>query len=120
MLRMVRQDIIPVLIRYKYSIAQSAYIQKQVSEDADIATETELLSVLSAGMRDITAFAQKLEEGMLAAVSGENAAEKAQAYKNTVLPVMKDLRTVVDEMERKCDRGVWPYPSYGDLLFSVR
>lgn len=120
MLRMVRQDIIPALIRYKYSIAQSAYIQKQVSEDADIATETELLSVLSAGMRDITAFAQKLEEGMLAAVSGENAAEKAQAYKNTVLPVMKDLRTVVDEMERKCDRGVWPYPSYGDLLFSVR
>ena len=31
-----------------------------------------------------------------------------------------ELRLAVDEMETLTSRACWPYPSYGDLLFSVR
>ncbi len=33
---------------------------------------------------------------------------------------MTELRLAVDEMETLTSRACWPYPSYGDLLFSVR
>ena len=33
---------------------------------------------------------------------------------------MNVLRSLVDEMETLVDKQRWPYPSYGDLLFSVK
>ena len=33
---------------------------------------------------------------------------------------MNELRIVVDEMETHCSARFWPYPSYGDILFSVK
>ena len=32
---------------------------------------------------------------------------------------MKALRTPVDELEQIVDKDLWPYPSYGDLIFEV-
>ena len=33
---------------------------------------------------------------------------------------MNELRIIVDEMETHCAAKYWPYPSYGDILFSVK
>ena len=33
---------------------------------------------------------------------------------------MDALRALVDEMETLTDARCWPYPSYGELLFSVK
>ena len=33
---------------------------------------------------------------------------------------MAELRLAVDEMETLTSRACWPYPTYGELLFSVR
>ena len=33
---------------------------------------------------------------------------------------MNELRVVVDEMETQTDAKHWPYPTYGDILFSVK
>ena len=44
----------------------------------------------------------------------------AMFYKNNIIPVMNSLRASVDEMETLCSSEHWCYPSYGDLLFSVR
>ena len=33
---------------------------------------------------------------------------------------MQKLRTYVDELELICDRKSWPYPGYGEILFSVK
>ena len=41
-------------------------------------------------------------------------------YKDEVLPKMASLRDVVDDLEVIVDEKVWPYPSYGRLLFGVR
>ena len=44
----------------------------------------------------------------------------ARIYRDRVLPAMQSLRTVVDEMELRCGAKYWPYPSYGEILFSVK
>ena len=46
--------------------------------------------------------------------------EQARFYKERVLSAMSELRLVVDEMESHCAASCWPYPSYGDILFSVK
>jgi len=33
---------------------------------------------------------------------------------------MNELRATVDSMEMRAASDCWPYPSYGDLLFSVK
>ena len=33
---------------------------------------------------------------------------------------MTELRILIDETETKTDASYWPYPSYGETLFSVK
>ena len=40
-------------------------------------------------------------------------------YHDSVIPAMEELRDVVDGVEPIVPRDVWPYPGYGELLFSV-
>ena len=49
-----------------------------------------------------------------------SAQEAADFYQAEVFKDMAELRLAVDEMETLTARACWPYPSYGDLLFSVR
>jgi exodeoxyribonuclease V alpha subunit len=45
--------------------------------------------------------------------------KRADFYRDKVLSIMTDLRTVVDEMENLTAEEYWPMPTYGDLLFGV-
>ena len=40
--------------------------------------------------------------------------------KKHVIPAMSALRVTVDALETLSSAGDWPYPSYGDILFSVK
>ena len=48
------------------------------------------------------------------------AKDLARYYKDTVFAAMNELRIVVDELETHTSAEYWPYPSYGDILFSVK
>ena len=45
--------------------------------------------------------------------------EKAFAYLHEVCPAMVALRKPADELEMLVDKELWPFPSYGDLVFEV-
>jgi len=49
----------------------------------------------------------------------ENIEDRAQYYKNNVLPAMHELRAVADELETLVAEEYWPFPTYGDLLFKI-
>ena len=44
----------------------------------------------------------------------------AGRIRDEVLPSMSALRAAADEAETLTASDCWPYPTYGDLLFSVR
>ena len=52
--------------------------------------------------------------------SAPDAEALADVFKTTILDDMRDLRIVVDTMETVSPADVWPYPSYGEILFGVR
>ena len=45
---------------------------------------------------------------------------KLMAFKNDVFENMQTLREYADELETIVDKKYWPYPSYGEILFSVQ
>jgi glutamine synthetase len=63
--------------------------------------------------------AEKLE-GELKKIDMEKVKESSQAMAHKVIPVMEDLRKVVDGMEKVTSSDYWPYPTYFDLLYSVK
>ena len=46
--------------------------------------------------------------------------EEADAIRDEILPGMRELRAVCDEAESLTAAEAWPFPTYGELLFSVR
>ena len=45
--------------------------------------------------------------------------ERAVKYHDVVLKLMNDIRKYADSSEAVVSKECWPYPSYGELLFSI-
>ena len=43
----------------------------------------------------------------------------AHYYREKVLPLMEKVRKPADELELVVDQSVWPYPTYGEMLFYI-
>ena len=48
-----------------------------------------------------------------------NSKERAYYCLENVTAAMKALRIPVDKLEMIVDKELWPFPSYGDLIFEV-
>ena len=48
-----------------------------------------------------------------------NMLERSRMYHDTVLRLMNDIRKYSDSAEAVVSKDSWPYPSYGELLFSI-
>ena len=62
-----------------------------------------------------------LRAALTEAESGSLSAQaRADYYRDTVIPAMEALRESADGLEVLVAKDLWPLPSYGDMLFSVR
>ena len=52
-------------------------------------------------------------------LSADGINDAALFCKNDLLPAMRALRSVADEAERVTPADLWPFPTYGELLFNV-
>lgn len=117
MLDMASKDILPAVIAYKKELADAINAMSAAGVKATV--EMELLDKLNNLVKSAydkistlqTALdnAHKLGEDVIA----------GQIYKNGVIPAMNELRSVCDRMEMNTAKSYWPFPTYGDVLFSV-
>ena len=63
--------------------------------------------------------ANTLDEALLGAKDFEEIGCCAAYYHDTVFAAMQELRAVADELELNTAESYWPFPTYGDLLFSI-
>ena len=117
MLDMARKDILPAMSSYSAELAKAAKEKSELLAGADCSYETETVKTLCAL---IGASYKKMEGDLLASKSIRDKAELANYYKSIIIDDMRDLRISVDEMETLASSEIWPYPSYGELLFGVR
>ncbi len=117
MIDMASKQIIPAVIKYSRSLADTVIAVKEAGADASVTVE--LLQELSEKLSAMKAALAKLKEVEEKAGTITDAREQAFYYKDVVRKAMEDLRTPADEAEMLVDKKVWPIPTYGDLIFEV-
>lgn len=120
MIGMTHKDILPAVTAYVKELSSTAASKKAVISGVDCTYEENLIVKLSALSADIYNSVTKLEEAVIKADSAEDISERSYIYKDNVYTLMQELRSAVDEAECETARKYWPYPSYGDLLFSIK
>ncbi len=120
MIEMTKKDILPCVSRNIHELADTLIAKRTISNGIDTTYEENLVKTLSElsakAFEDVTALGELSKE--VKTIEESDAA--AMFYKNRIIPLMNSLRESVDTMESLCSSEHWCYPSYGDLLFSVR
>ena len=115
---MVNRDLRPAILRYTGFLTDNALKKAQLGLTAvPEKAMAEKLSALSASIVERSAL---LSDRLLGAADAGALIDEAKYYKDSVFSVMNELRAVVDETELLMPTDVWPYPTYGKLLFDVR
>lgn len=119
MVDMIKKDILPATCSYMKDLSREALNKKQMCSEINCEMEESLLKKLSS----LTAELYKKMETLEASVVDEKAfadiLEEAKYYRNTVFAGMESTRETADAIESLVGEKYWPYPTYGDLLFSV-
>ena len=120
MLDMVWKDILPAASAYSKTLVDTALAKKDLNENIDRSFEEENAAKLSTLIASAVVKARTLEDALLEIKNFSDSLEQARFYKDKVFAAMNELRIVIDEMETHTAASYWPYPSYGELLFSVK
>lgn len=119
MVDMVKRDIFPAVSSFSGSLAAAIAAKKSVLPDLDCSAEEDLLRRVSGLMGRMAQEREALEDAM-AGKDFPDAYEAAHYYKYTIFTAMETLRGTVDTLETMTAASYWPYPSYMDLLFSIK
>ena len=120
MISMVRTEILPAISKYASILASTIGIKKATGTDIAAGYETKLLRQLSSASDEIEIEVERLENVVAKLAKIDDTVKLGYAIRDKLLPGMEKLRTLVDSAETVTAKEYWPYPSYGDILFSVR
>ncbi|SNU09386.1 glutamine synthetase [Lachnospiraceae bacterium] len=119
MVDMVRKNYLPAMERYLYRLSQTTVLMRQVSSNVKCNYEVSTMERLS----DLTDFIMDAVidlEGALATFKTiDDIFKLSEFVRDEMLPKMETLRKYVDEAEMLTSQRDWPFPSYGQILFSV-
>ena len=115
---MMNREIIPAITSYTNSLC-TAVLNKNSIGGINTTVEKELIARLSAANKEIYTLTGELKIAVSVAESTENILERSICYHDKILSIMSDIRKYADSAESVAPAGSWPYPSYGDLLFSL-
>ncbi len=118
MLEMARQDIYPAVNGYLAELCGSIASKRAVSDRLPVAEDVKLAEKLATMNDAMMAAVAKLERDLAEMPEGERPASQKMAH--VVLPDMEHVRTIADGMEQLCSSDYWPYPTYTDILYSVK
>ena len=119
MVEMAARDILPAVNAYTAEVAAGATAKTNVLSYADISMETDLIKTLSELVGKAYVTVKRLKEADAAALKEEKGEAMATAFAQNVIPVMEQLRALVDEMETLTSSEFWPMPNYGDMMFRI-
>ena len=120
MLEMTKRDILPAVIKFKGKVANEINALTAIGTEMDCSVEKSLLLRISKLSMKLGRALKTLEQ--LTEKSDDFSTSQAEAnyYKDKMIPAMDTLRSIVDELETIVAREDWPYPSYTEMLYSVR
>ena len=116
MIEMVNREFLPAVSSYIGALADTA-LKKQSLEISPSGYEKDTAKKLSALCDKALSAMTRLDSAVASAEKCKTAEEKAAAYDKNVRRIMTELRSYIDEMEKKTSREYWPCPTYADILY---
>ena len=111
---------LPAVERFTADVARNAAAKKALCPSAACAYETQIVGKLS-DLTDKIAFGvAALESEAAKLADAADVIEESAMIRDSVIPAMESLRAACDEAETLTERSYWPFPTYADILFSVR
>ena len=120
MIEMAKTQILPAVCKFATDTAKSVKIKEGLDIGAACGYEKKLVSKLSVLTDTISEKTAALEGAVVKLDEAKDIIEESAMIRDLVLPKMCELRAYCDEAETVTSKDYWPYPSYGDLLFSVK
>ncbi len=120
MQEMVRKDFTAGLVKYMKDITVEALDKKRFSPNMKCTYEERIISTLDDTSEKICTQLDVLKADTRKAEAMTDMLETAHFYHDTILKDMEELRKAVDKAEAIIPDGYLPYPTYGDILFSLR
>ncbi|MDE7239524.1 MAG: glutamine synthetase type III, partial [Lachnospiraceae bacterium] len=117
MIDMAGKQIIPAVVSYTKNLADTINAVKAAGCDASV--QVDLLKETSALLGDMREALSDLKKAEAEASAMADVKEQAFFYKETVMNIMQQLRTPADKLEMIVDKSMWPFPTYGELMFEV-
>jgi glutamine synthetase len=110
MLEMAKREILPAAMDYAGKIYNTIIMKKDI--EFSVSTEVALAQYISDNITGLSKCISKLEKLT-------EQSQDAYAFKDKVVPAMKELRHFADSLECVVAKSYWPMPAYSDILYSV-
>ncbi len=120
MVDMARREILPAVEGYTKSLAETLAAKKAAVAGLPCKYETATITKLSELSDEIADATADLDGEIAKFQAIEDVTEAANDIRDVILGKMDALRAVCDEAETITAKEFWPFPTYSDLLFSVK
>ena len=119
MVDMIKREILPSTLEFCGKLAEAANAKKALSPELSVQVETKLVSKITKLAEYMSLNLERLEEAIINAKS-KHAEEMAVCCRDEIITEMTALRGAADELETLVDKKYWPYPTYSEILYSVK
>ena len=120
MQEMVRKDLTEGLVAYQKDLSKEVVQKKSILDGDCCQLEVGILKSLDEASSEIGKALTKLFDDTKKAEGMSEALETASYYQQTVLADMDELRKYADKAEALIPEKYLSYPTYGQMLFSLR
>ena len=117
---MVRKDFTAGLVQYMKDVANEALKKRDLLPDSRCSYESRILQKLDETSEQILAALDTLEADTKKAEGIDDILAQAAFYQETILAEMETLRGWTDQAEAIIPDQYLPYPTYEQMLFSLR
>ena len=117
---MVRKDFTEGLVAYQKDLTKEIIQKKSLIDGACAEHETGILKTLDKASAEMSKALTKLAADTKTAEDKTDLLDQASYYEEAILKDMDEVRKYVDEAEALIPDKYLSYPTYGQLLFSLR
>ncbi|MCQ2519745.1 MAG: glutamine synthetase III [Lachnospiraceae bacterium] len=115
---MVKKDIMAAAYEFEGEIAKT--VKAKADAGVGTAVESKQLAKVSALVEAMTDKLEKLEADIEKGSEISEVFESAKYAREVLFEDMSELREIVDALEVLVPGKIWPYPTYGEILYSVK
>ncbi|AEC02980.1 glutamine synthetase III family protein [Parasphaerochaeta coccoides] len=114
----IRKQVLPAASAFSAKYAAEAVTKRSLDPSLAVTMEKTLVKRFSDLEDSLFAKVEELDDTIIR-LKGLSGIEAARFCRDEILARMQEARAMSDELEGFVGQGYWPFPTYGELLFSV-